>query len=293
MRIGLITPRPDHPVLAATSALLARGGHEVLPLDPDRLTRVPLPPADVYLLKSGAPRALALARDAERNGVPVVNSAAATELCQDRTAMADTALAAGLPFAATRTFDALRDLVASSGPALRGPVVVKSRHNRKQDVVARVDDDAALRALAAAHPGEPVVVQEFAPNNGWDHKLWAVGDRLFAALRRSELAPGQGPSTRPLAVADLPPGWAALVHRVGEVFALDVFGVDLIDTGAGTPLIVDVNAFPGIRDQAGAPEALAALALRHAAGAADVPGTPAVPGTPGVSKTAGVAVSQG
>ncbi|MCB5182938.1 ATP-grasp domain-containing protein [Streptomyces antimicrobicus] len=267
MRIGLITSRPDHPVLAATAALLGGRAHDVRPLDPDRLTRVPAPLADVYLLKSGAPRAVALARDAERQGATVVNSAWATARCQDRTAMADTALAAGLPFAPTRTFATLRDLAAASAAAPpRGPLVVKSRHNRKQDVVARVDDTDALHALAAAHPQEPVVVQDFAPNNGWDHKLWAVGDRLFAALRRSELAPGDGPSAaRPLAVTDLPPGWADLVHRVGEVFALDVYGVDVIDTGGGTPLIVDVNAFPGIREQPGAPEALAELALRRGA----------------------------
>lgn len=53
------------------------------------------------------------------------------------------------------------------------------------------------------------------------------------------------------------------------MFALDVYGVDLIDTGDGTPLIVDVNAFPGIRGQAGAPEALAALALHRAAAGRD------------------------
>jgi ribosomal protein S6--L-glutamate ligase len=52
---------------------------------------------------------------------------------------------------------------------------------------------------------------------------------------------------------------------VGEVFGLDVYGVDLLDAGGGAPLIVDINAFPGIRGQAGAPEALAALALRTAA----------------------------
>ncbi|RSS79601.1 RimK family alpha-L-glutamate ligase [Streptomyces sp. WAC06614] len=262
MRVGLITSRADHPVLAATAALLGSRAHVVQALDPDRLTHVPAPRADVYLLKSGAPRAVALARDAERHGAPVLNSASATARCQDRTAMADTALAAGLPFAPTRTFAALRDLASAAPPG--GPLVVKSRHNRKQDVVARVDDAAALHALARAHPHEPVVVQDFAPNNGWDHKLWAVGDRLFAALRRSELAPGDGPSTRPLAVGDLPPGWPDLVHRVGEVFGLDVYGVDVIDTGGGAPLIVDVNAFPGIREQPGAPEALAELALRRA-----------------------------
>lgn len=55
------------------------------------------------------------------------------------------------------------------------------------------------------------------------------------------------------------------MRATGAAFALDVYGVDVIDAGDGTPLIVDVNAFPGIRGQGGAPEALAALALRRAA----------------------------
>jgi ribosomal protein S6--L-glutamate ligase len=259
MRIGLITPEPDHPLLAATTALLTPE-HQVETLDPNTVGEVSEPLADVYLLKSRTPRALTLARDLERGGAPVVNSAAATALCQDRTAMADLAGRAGLPFAATRTLTTLTQLV--SGPRLPGPVVVKSRHSRRHDLVARIDNDVQLRKLAAAHPQEPVVVQEFAPNSGWDHKLWVIGDRLFAALRRSELArEGRGP-TLPLAADSLPPGWPALVRRVGKVFELDVYGVDIIDTGDGAPLIVDINAFPGVRGQSGAPEALAALAVR-------------------------------
>ncbi|MFI0259615.1 RimK family alpha-L-glutamate ligase [Streptomyces sp. NPDC017056] len=258
MRIGLITSDPGHPLLAAATALLTPE-HHVETLDPESTAAVPGPGADVYLLKARTPRALALARDLERRGSRVVNSAAATTLCQDRTVMAQRALDAGLPFAATRTFATLARL--ARGPRLPGPVVVKSRHSRKHDLVARVDNGTQLGELAATHPQEPVVVQEFAPNSGWDHKLWAIGDRVFAALRRSELSPeGRGPTVS-LALDDLPPGWPALVRRVGEVFALDVYGVDVIDTGGGAPLIVDVNAFPGVRGQAGAPEALAALAL--------------------------------
>jgi ribosomal protein S6--L-glutamate ligase len=261
MRIGLITPEPGHPLLAATAVLLTPE-HQVETLDPQTVGEVPEPLADVYLLKSRTPRALALARDLEQRGAPVVNSAAATALCQDRTAMAEQARRAGLPFATTRTFSTLAQL--ASGPRLPGPVVVKSRNSRKHDLVARLDNDMQLRELAAACPQEPVVVQEFAPNSGWDHKLWVVGEQLFAALRRSELSPGGRGPTLPLAPDNLPPSWPALVRRVGEVFELDVYGVDIIDTGDDAPLIVDINAFPGIRGQSGAPEALAALTLCRA-----------------------------
>ncbi|GAA0584771.1 alpha-L-glutamate ligase [Streptomyces crystallinus] len=260
MRIGLLTPEPGHPLLAAATALLARE-HEVEPVHPDAA-----PPdrvADVYLLKSRTPRALALARELEARGAAVLNSASATELCQDRTAMAELAGRAGLPFAATRTFAALALLADAHD--LTYPLVVKSRHSRRHDLVARVDDRDGLRALAGVWGPEPVVVQEFTANSGWDHKLWVIGDRVFAALRRSELAPGGRGPTRSLPLDELPPGWADLALRVGEAYALEVYGVDLIDA-AGSPLIVDVNAFPGIRGQLGAPEALAELAVAAGSG---------------------------
>jgi ribosomal protein S6--L-glutamate ligase len=270
VRIGLITSDPGHPLLAATTALLTPA-HQVLHLDPETTPAPAGPLADVHLLKARTPRALELAAALERHGAPVVNSAAATALCQDRTAMADLALRAGLPFAPTRTYPTLADLAAGPPPA--GPVVVKSRHSRKGDLVARADSAARLRELASAAPLEPVVVQDFAPGSGDDHKLWVVGDHVFAALRRSELSPeGQGPS-RPLPDGGLPPGWAGLARRVGELFALEVYGVDVLDTGDGTPLIVDINAFPGIRGQVGAPEALAALALARAGGRRPPPRT--------------------
>lgn len=79
--------------------------------------------------------------------------------------------------------------------------------------------------------------------------------------------------------------------RAGEVFGLDVYGVDLLD-GPGEPVVVDVNAFPGIRGQAGAPEALAALALRVGGAGSGVPrpradGTGTGAATPAATPAAG------
>ncbi|SHM33736.1 ATP-grasp domain-containing protein [Actinacidiphila paucisporea] len=266
MRVGLITADPGHPLLAAATALLTApgAGHRVEVLDPATAS-APADPADVYLLKARTPRALALARGVEAAGARVVNSAAATRRCQDRTAMAEDALRAGLPFAPTRTYASAADLAAS--PPV-GPVVVKSRHSRKGDVVVRLEGAARIRDFAASAPYEPVVVQDFVPNPGWDHKLWAIGPQVFAALRRSELA-AAAPGGGPVPLADLPPAWPALVRRVGQVFGLHVYGVDVIDTGGGHPLIVDVNAFPGVRNQPGAPEALADLVSGLVSGLAE------------------------
>ncbi|MFF3074973.1 RimK family alpha-L-glutamate ligase [Kitasatospora sp. NPDC057936] len=144
------------------------------------------------------------------------------------------------------------------------PFVVKSRHSRRGDLVARVDDAARLRELAERWPDEAVVTQPFLDGTGWDQKLWVVDGRVFAARRRSELAPPAA-DARPAAEWEPPADRAALALRVGEAFGLDVYGVDLLD-GPAEPVVVDVNAFPGIRGRAGAPEALADLALRVAAG---------------------------
>ncbi|KIZ19223.1 ATP-grasp domain-containing protein [Streptomyces natalensis] len=267
MRICLVTADPGHPLLAATAALLeSRHRVEVLDpgADPGPMDASGAGLADVYLLKARTPRALALAAVLEERGAVVVNSAAATARCQDRVQMAELARGAGLPFAATRSVPTLARL-AADGPAV--PLVVKSRHSRRHDLVARADDAAQLRELAAAWPDEPVIAQEFTANSGWDHKLWVVDGRLFAARRRSELAPGGRGPTLPLPVDELPVDWCAAALRIGEIFGLEVYGVDILDAGDGAPLIVDINAFPGIRGQAGAPEALAELALRAAAGA--------------------------
>ncbi|MEU0600668.1 alpha-L-glutamate ligase [Streptomyces sp. NPDC006393] len=265
MRVGLITPRPDHPLLAATTALLTPR-HTVEWIDPADAAaqRIPDTPADVYLLKARTAPALALARALEERGAPVVNSSSATAFCQDRTRMAELAVSAGLPFARSTTVAKLRQLTAE--PGLRYPLVVKSRHSRRGDLIARIDDAGRLHDLCGQWADEPVVVQPYTANDGWDRKLWVIGRQVFAALRRSELAgdPTAGRETVSLALRELPKGWLEMARGIGPLFGLEVYGVDLIDAGGDSPRIVDVNAFPGVRGQMGAPEALTALALRTA-----------------------------
>lgn len=277
MRICLVTPDPGHPLLAATAQLLRGSGHEVFSLDPGAYRPGAAPgtaesarargdgvSADVCLLKARTPRALALARSIEERGVPVLNSTAATARCQNRAEMAGLARTGGLPFAETAAVAPLADIAAAGPPD--GPLVIKSLHSRRGDLVARVDTADRLRELAAEWLHEPVVVQRFTVNSGWDHKLWVIDGEIFAGLRHSELAPaGRGP-TLPLPTGELSPAWTGAALRAGEVFGLDVYGVDIIDAGGGKPLVVDINAFPGIRGQAGAPQALADLALRTGAG---------------------------
>ncbi|GAA2677398.1 alpha-L-glutamate ligase [Streptomyces lunalinharesii] len=270
----MISADPGHPLLSATAAVLRRDEHRVeflapdgTPLGPDGQPAgraAPATVADVYLLKARTPQALTTAARLADRGAPVINSVPATEGCLDRVAMARRARAAGLPFAETLRVATVREL-AADGADLDYPLVLKSRRSRRGDLVARVGSPAELAQWAAARPDEPVVVQEFTANSGWDHKLWVVDGQPFAARRRSELSPGGRGPNLPLPPAALPTAWIEAALHAGEVFGLEVYGVDVLHLGAGAPLLVDVNAFPGIRGQPGAPETLAALALRRAA----------------------------
>jgi ribosomal protein S6--L-glutamate ligase len=266
MRICLLTDKPDHPLLVEVTALLTRH-HRVRCVDPDAADHEAAAraeaadPADVYLLKAHTPRALALARLLEERGARVVNSAAATGLCQDRLRTAQRMADAGLPFPRTLAVSTPAALSVDDVATWPGcPLMIKSRHNRRDDLVARLDGPEELRETAVRWPHEPVVVQEFTANSGWDHKLWVVQGRVFSALRPAAVG---GDAARPLpapVVASTPAAWRELALRTGAALGLQVYGVDILDR-AGDPLIVDVNAFPGIRGRHGAAQALAALAV--------------------------------
>lgn len=251
MRVRVITDRPDHPTLAAYAALAGARGHGVTFVRPGD----PVPDiagADLYLLKSRTPEALLIGRQAESAGIRIVNGTEATAACLDRLEMAKRADAAGLPFPPTYAFDRVTDLDAP------GTLILKTRHSHRHEPVPLTGTAAELRDRARDWPDGPVIAQEFAEGDGWDHKFWVIGDRLFAGLRRSPLtSEGQG-TKRTHPVEDIPDGVVTLIRTVGAHFGLTVYGVDIIATPHG-PLIVDVNAFPGFQGLPEAPEALTRL----------------------------------
>ncbi|MFE5715899.1 hypothetical protein ACFQ7J_34385 [Streptomyces sp. NPDC056501] len=137
---------------------------------------------------------------------------------------------------------------------------MKARDAWRHDLVARLDGPSDLHRLAADY-SDGVIVQRHIPNSGVDRKLWVVGGHVFTAVRDSPLAvPGRrGTPERP---ARPHASWLRLARRVGAVFQLDVYGLDLVIPPTRRPVIVDINAFPGgVHRRAGAARTLAALAL--------------------------------
>jgi ribosomal protein S6--L-glutamate ligase len=261
MRIHLLAEAAPNPVLTAVMTELGRA-HEVAVFDagtlPEGYGPDLLEPPDVVLLKSRTPEARRVAQTAEDAGSLVVNPPAATTAALDRAATADALERAGVPAPRSWSVPALREL-AMDGAAPAGdlpwPLVVKSRTSSRRDLVRLVSGREELEELLPDWGDEPVVAQEFAANDGFDIKVWVIGDDLSVARRRSALESIDKSADEFLDPADLPTEWIRAARDAGAALGLQLYGVDLLITG-GRPVVVDVNPFPGFRGAQGPADSL-------------------------------------
>ncbi len=272
MHICLIMDNPEtprHPVIGAALRKLSVH-HTVRLLDVRGLTNVQSleqeqlnPQADLYLLKSHAPQALDLASQLEARGAQVINSWASSVACQDRVLMTQRMTRAGLPWPDSFAFSSLQELLSQHDLLVdfAFPLIIKSHYSHRGDLVSKIDTLEELQALAPQWASEPIVLQKFAENDGWDIKLWVIDQHIFAARRRAFLEPGTSKEDVVIPSEELPQEWGEIVHEIGRIFDLQLFGVDLLMSDDG-PIIVDVNSFPGFRGVPGADDALVALVER-------------------------------
>ena len=270
MNICLIMDNPEtphHPVIGVALQKLSET-HQVRLLDvrssigAQAITQEKeFPLADLYLLKSHAPQALEVAHYLEEQGALVVNSWASSVACQDRVLMSERVKEAQLPWPETVFFPTLENLLSQPLSTLTFPLIIKSHYSHRGDLVGKIDSVEELQALSPRWNKEPVVLQAFAPSDGWDIKLWVIDQQIFAARRRTPLTPGASKEDIPLTAEELPEEWKHITLAIGHVFDLRLYGVDLLMSEHG-PIIVDVNSFPGFRGVPGADDALVALVER-------------------------------
>jgi ribosomal protein S6--L-glutamate ligase len=109
-----------------------------------------------------------------------------------------------------------------------------------------------------ASAGEgPWLVQERVGDGGRDLKIYGVGDR--AAVRAMRFSPGVVDAAREPVLAP-PAGLEDLARTAARACGLICWGADFLLRPDG-PVLVDLNAFPGYRSVAEAPEWIADAAL--------------------------------
>lgn len=203
--------------------------------------------ADLYLLKSRSPEAQSFADHAQQLGAMVVNSPEATASALDRSVMARQLSLHGVPTPRTWSCETLEQMFdETTVGSMPWPLVVKSRTSRRGDLVRLVRSADELRSLLPEWSQEPVSVQEYIDNDGFDIKVWVIGGQLSAAQRAGALEVCDKSRDVAIDAADLPTAWSDAAFAAGAALGLDLFGVDLV-VRDGRPWVIDVNAFPGFQ----------------------------------------------
>ncbi|MFI5801776.1 RimK family alpha-L-glutamate ligase [Streptomyces sp. NPDC051561] len=220
---------------------------------------------DAWVLKtvSGGP-GLTLLEAAAEAGATTVNDARAIRRVRDKALAAAVAARHGLPV--PRTYAAAAPRLLAEIPESAYPLVVKPADGSAGRAVRLVSTPGELAALLPVLAGEGLLIaQPYVANSGTDLKVYSVGGRLYATERRSPLHPEHPVAERRV---PLPAEIAALVARVGAVYGLDLYGVDVL-VGPEGPVVVDVNDFPSFRQVPDAAGQVARAVLGLARGGLD------------------------
>jgi ribosomal protein S6--L-glutamate ligase len=202
-----------------------------------------VPDTDLYLWKSHGPLCDSIAAYLAAAGKPVLNDYFATIQVRDKLVTSQRLMDAGLPTPDSIFADDLEQLAQAVD---RYPVVVKPNGGRRgQQVSLARNSDELLRLEGLIGP---ICAQHYIEGSGIDLKVYVIGRRVFTVRRPSPLSVN-GNEDRLL--LPLSPEVEQISLRCGEVFGLELYGVDLIETPDG-PSVIEVNCFPGYK---GVPDA--------------------------------------
>lgn len=210
---------------------------------------VALTVADVVLFWDKDTR---LARAMEAVGARLYNPARAVEVCDDKLRTHEALARAGVPMPRTLAAPMTYVDMAAEGceafwrqaETLGFPLVVKECFGSLGGQVYLARDAEELRERTLQMGAKPFLVQEFVGESaGNDKRLYVVGDRVVAAMRRHSDTDfraniengGVGFAYTPTAEE------AALALRCCAVLGLHFGGVDLLDSADGT-LVCEVNS---------------------------------------------------
>jgi ribosomal protein S6--L-glutamate ligase len=246
---------------------LQQWGHQIEVIHPyaavTSLTDLSLTNYDAYVLKtvSEGP-GLTILEAAEAVGIPTINNSRAIRLVRDKAVAVAFAQACGLPVPTTYFVGHYRALV--DVPRDLYPVVVKpSNGTSMQDIhLVRTYEEMANLTL---DDSSYYLAMRYVENTGYDIKLYVTGQEVHAIVKSSPLHGIVQETEIPVSREML-----KLAQRVGQVFGLDLYGVDVLETPQGL-MLVDINDFPSFY---GVPRKVASVAeyILHAAYRANLTG---------------------
>jgi ribosomal protein S6--L-glutamate ligase len=193
---------------------------------------------------------LAVVRQLEAQGVPVVNGATGIANSRDKLRALQLLAEAGVDVPRTvlaRGGGDIKDLVAHVGGL---PAILKLIQGTQGVGVMIAHSEAEVESILATlwDLGQEILLQEFiAESRGRDVRALVVGDRVAGAMRR-EARSGEFRSNLHRggegSALELSPDYAQAAVRAARVLGLEVAGVDLLEAEGG-PKVMEVNSSPG------------------------------------------------
>src|SRR5262249_17506091 len=186
----------------------------------------------------------------QARGVPVLNPPAAVETCVDKYLASARLEAAGLRVPPTVVCQHA-DAALEAFTALGGDVVVKPLFGSEGRGMVRVSDpDLAWRTFRTLERVQSVLyLQRFIDHPGWDLRVFVLGRRVLAAMRRHARGDwrtnvAQGGRAEP---ARLDWEQEELAVAAAAAVGAPLAGVDLLPGPGGSYYVLEVNAVPGWR----------------------------------------------
>lgn len=193
---------------------------------------------------------LAVVRQLEAMGVPLVNSAAAIAQSRDKLRCLQMLASHGVNIPRTVLARGAADVDMLLEQVGGLPAILKLIQGTQGVGVMIAHSRAEVESFLSTlwDLGQEILLQEFiAESKGRDVRALVVGDRVVGAMRREARAGEfrsnihRGASGVPI---DLDPAYAAAAVRAARVLDLDVAGVDLLESAEG-PKVVELNSSPG------------------------------------------------
>jgi ribosomal protein S6--L-glutamate ligase len=212
---------------------------------------------DLYVLKSGTETALSVAGALDAQGASMINSYPVTAACRDKVITTRMLQAGGVPVPQTWVTSRPEELA----PLLEGgPLVLKPTRGSQGRGVVIAHRPEDLRSATY----DVVLAQRYHRPDGPDRKLYCIGGEVFGVERIFPAKTYEEKVGRPLRVE---PWLEELVLRCGRAMGIDLFGVDVVESG-GRAWVVDLSSFPGFKGVPRAAELLADYVSAAARGTA-------------------------
>ncbi|MGQ0672688.1 MAG: ATP-grasp domain-containing protein [Hyphomicrobium sp.] len=234
---------PKSPEMNAAARDLQRRGYKVssvlfseLYLDLGRIAVT----ADLYISKASTELQISLAGILHDRGARLLNTWASSSYVRDKARVTAALMAAGVPVPPSCLASDSRRAALELG---RERVIVKpvrGTSGRGIEIVSTPADHDRL-------PRGPHFVQVYDRLSNDDLKVYVVGREVSIVRRSFPATTVEEKLGRPHA----DPLIEAIGRKVGDLFGLELYGLDVVETSAG-PVVVDVNACPGF---VGAPDA--------------------------------------